>query len=79
MTVYGYDPYMSVDAAWRLNASVKHATDLDTLYKVSDYLMIQVHYNDETRHMLNADAFAKMKQGVRIINLAAASWWTTRR
>jgi D-3-phosphoglycerate dehydrogenase len=70
MTVYGYDPYMSVDAAWRLNASVKHATDLDTLYKVSDYLMIQVHYNDETRHMLNADAFAKMKQGVRIINLA---------
>ena len=70
MTVYGYDPYMSVDAAWRLNAAVNHATDVDTLFKVSDYVMVQVHYNDETRHMLNAEAFAKMKDGVRIINLA---------
>ena len=70
MTVYGYDPYMSVDAAWRLNSVVKHAADLDTVFRCSDYIMVQVHYNDETRHMLGAEQFAKMKDGVRIINLA---------
>ena len=70
MTVYGYDPYMSVDAAWRLNSVVKHAADQDILFRECDYLMVQVHYNDETRHMLGAAQFAKMKQGVRIINLA---------
>ncbi len=70
MTVYGYDPYMSVDAAWRLNSVVKHAPDQDTVFRQSDYIMVQVHYNDETRHMLGAAEFAKMKQGVRVINLA---------
>ena len=70
MTVYGYDPYMSVDAAWRLNSIVKHAADRDTVFRESDYLMVQVHYNDETRHMLGAEEFSRMKQGVRVINLA---------
>ena len=70
MTVYGYDPYMSVDAAWRLNSVVKHAADLDTVFRESDYIMVQVHYNDETCHMLNAEAFARMKDGVRLINFA---------
>ncbi len=70
MTVYGYDPYMSVDAAWRLNSVVKHAADLDTIFRESDYIMVQVHCNDETRGMLGAAQFAKMKNGVRIINLA---------
>ena len=70
MTVYGYDPYMSVDAAWRLKSVVKHADDLDTIFRESDYIMVQVHCNDETRGMIGAEQFAKMKQGVRIINLA---------
>jgi len=70
MTVYGYDPYMSVDAAWRLNSVVRHAADQDIIFRESDYIMVQVHYNDETRHMLGAEQFAKMKQGVRVINLA---------
>ena len=70
MTVYGYDPYMSVDAAWRLKSVVLHADDLDTIFRVSDYIMVQVHCNEETRGMLGAEQFAKMKQGVRIINLA---------
>ncbi|MBQ8263166.1 MAG: phosphoglycerate dehydrogenase [Oscillospiraceae bacterium] len=70
MTVYGYDPYMSVDAAWRLNSVVKQAADIDTIYRECDYIMVQVHYNDSTRHMLNADALAKMKDGVRLINFA---------
>ena len=70
MTVYGYDPYMSVDAAWRLSSDVRHARDVDTVYAKSDYILIQVHCNDETRGMLNAEAIAKMKDGVRLINLA---------
>ena len=70
MTVYGYDPYMSVDAAWRLNSIVKHAADLDTIFRESDYIMVQVHCNDETRHMLSSEQFSKMKDGIRIINLA---------
>ncbi len=70
MIVYGYDPYMSVDAAWRLNSVVRHAADLDTIFHESDYIMVQVHCNDETRGMLSSAQFAKMKHGVRIINLA---------
>lgn len=70
MTVYGYDPYMSVDAAWRLNSVVRHADDLATIFRVSDYVMVQVHYNDETRHMLGGAELAQMRDGVRLINLA---------
>lgn len=70
MKVYGYDPYLSVDAAWNLSSSVLHATDLDTIYKNCDYITLHVPYMKETHHMLNKDAFAKMRDGVRVINLA---------
>ncbi len=70
MTVYGYDPYLSVDAAWRLNREVKHAPDLDTIFRVSDYILVQVHYTPDTHHMIGAQEIAKMKPGVRMINLA---------
>lgn len=70
MKVYGYDPYLSVDAAWNLSSSVLHATDLDTIYKNCDYITLHVPYMKETHHMLNKDAFSKMRGGVRIINLA---------
>ena len=70
MKVYGYDPYLSVDAAWRLSSHVKHATDIDTIYQNCDYITQHVPYMKETHHMLNKEAFAKMKDGVRIINLA---------
>ena len=70
MEVWGYDPYLSVDAAWRLSSDVNRAADLETLYRVSDYIMVQVHCNDSTRGMIDAAAIAKMKAGVRIINLA---------
>ena len=70
MDVWGYDPYLSVDAAWRLSSDVNRAADLETLYRVSDYIMVQVHCNDTTRGMIDAAAIAKMKAGVRIINLA---------
>lgn len=70
MNVIGYDPYMSVESAWRISGEVRHAEDLATLYRQSDYVLIQLHHNDSTHHMLNADAFRQMKDGVRIINLA---------
>ncbi len=70
MTVYGYDPYMSVDAAWRLNSIVRHAADQDLIFRKCDYIMVQVHYNEKTHHMLGANEFAKMKDGVRILNFA---------
>lgn len=70
MTVYGYDPYMSVEAAWRVSRKVKHATDIETIFRQSDYVLVQVHYTPETRHMIGAAEIAKMKPGVRVINLA---------
>ena len=70
MNVYGYDPYLSVDAAWNLSSSVIHATDIDTIYRNCDYITLHVPYMKETHHMINKEAFAKMKDGVRIINLA---------
>lgn len=73
MNVYGYDPYLSVDAAWRLSSQVRHATDIDTIYRNCDYITLHVPYiKDQTHHMMNKEAFAKMKDGVRIINLARA-------
>ena len=70
MSVLGYDPYLSIEAAWRLSSDVRYAEDLGTIYRNCDYILIQVHLNDSTRHMLNAEAFAQMKDGVRVINLA---------
>lgn len=72
MKVYGYDPYLSVDAAWRLSAGVMHATDLDTIYANCDYITIHVPYMASTKHTINAEAISKMKNGARIINLARA-------
>ncbi|MCQ2428103.1 MAG: 3-phosphoglycerate dehydrogenase family protein [Clostridia bacterium] len=70
MKVFGYDPYLSVEAAWRLSSRVIHATDLDTIYANCDYITIHVPYMPSTKHTINAEAIAKMKDGVRIINLA---------
>ena len=70
MDVYGYDPYLSVDAALRLDRHVHVVKDIAELYKVSDYITIHVPYMDETRHTIDADALAAMKDGVRVINLA---------
>ena len=72
MTVYGFDPFMSVDAAWRLSREVKHADTVDELYAVADYISINVPYTEQTANMLNAEAFRKMKTGVRIVNESRA-------
>jgi Phosphoglycerate dehydrogenase and related dehydrogenases len=70
MEVSGYDPFLSVDSAWNLSSKVEHVTDLDVLYRTCDYLIIQVHSTPETYHYLNAEAFAKMKPGMRVLNFA---------
>jgi len=70
MEVCGYDPYLSVDSAWNLSSKVQHITDLDALYRTCDYITMHIHSTPETRHYLNAAAFAKMKPGMRIMNFA---------
>ncbi|MDR2665460.1 MAG: 3-phosphoglycerate dehydrogenase, partial [Oscillospiraceae bacterium] len=72
MKVYGYDPYLSVDAAWRLSSHILHARDLDTIYANSDYITLHVPYLDATHRLIDSRAISKMRNGVRIINLARA-------
>ena len=70
MEVYGYDPYLSVDAAWGLSRSVKHALSLDEIYASCDYITLHVPLTPDTKAMINPDSIAKMKDGVRILNFA---------
>ena len=70
MTVYGYDPFLSVDAALSLSRLVHHVTDLTAIYKNCDYITIHVPQTADTKGMLNAAAFDQMKTGMRVINLA---------
>ena len=70
MEVYGYDPYLSVDAAWKLSRAIKHANTLDEIYAECDYISVHVPLMPATKGMLGRDAFAAMKDGVRILNFA---------
>ena len=70
MEVYGYDPYVSVEAAWRLSSHVKHITNVEDIYRECDYITIHVPALDSTKGMINKDAFAMMKDGVKILNFA---------
>ena len=70
MDVYGYDPFLSVDAAWGLSSRVHHSIDVSEIYEKSDYITIHVPYNKDTDSMINAEAIAAMKPGVRIMNFA---------
>ena len=72
MEVYGYDPYLSVDAAWRLSSKVHHATSYEQIFEKCEYITIHVPLTPETREKLNAEAFAQMPDGVRILNFSRA-------
>lgn len=72
MRVIGYDPYISIDAAWQLSKYVKKATSLDALLRQSDYISLHVPLVDSTREFLDKAKFALMKNGVRILNFARA-------
>ncbi|MBO5253112.1 MAG: phosphoglycerate dehydrogenase [Clostridia bacterium] len=70
MQVCGYDPFLSVDAAWHLSSSVDKAASLDDIFTKCDYITVHVPLNDSTRGLIGADALAKMKNGVRILNFS---------
>jgi D-3-phosphoglycerate dehydrogenase len=70
MSVIGYDPYLSVNAALHLDPSVKVVTDVNDIYKQSDYISIHVPYTPDTKNTIDEEQIALMKDGVRLINLA---------
>ena len=70
MDVYGYDPYLSVDTALQLDRHIHVVKDIEDLYKRADYITIHIHFNEQTRGMIDEKAIASMKRGVRFINLA---------
>ena len=72
MDVYGYDPFLSVDAAWKLSRHIHHANTLDEIYAECDYITVHVPLVPDTKGMLNEAAFAAMKDGVRILNFSRA-------
>ena len=72
MTVRGYDPYMSVESAWRLSRDVIHVDYLEEIFSTSDYISLNVPYNESTHHMIDAAAIAAMRPGVRIVNESRA-------
>ena len=70
MDVYGYDPYVSVDSAWKLSRSIRHARSVDEIYSECDYITIHVPALDSTKGMIDANAIGLMKQGVVVLNFA---------
>lgn len=70
MEVYGYDPYVSVNAAWSLSRDVKHVLDVEDIYRTCDYITIHVPLLDSTKGMINKNAIDMMKDGVVILNFA---------
>lgn len=72
MEVYGYDPYMSVSAAWGMSKWVKQAPNMDTIFANCDYITIHAPSTKETKGMINKETIMTMKDGVRILNFARA-------
>jgi len=70
MNVVGYDPYMSVEAAWSLSKWVEQANSNEEIFRKCDYITLHVPATDETKGMINAESLAMMKDGVRIMNFA---------
>ena len=70
MEVYGYDPYLSVNAAWNLSSEVKHIVNVEDIYKECEYITIHVPALDSTKGMINKAAFDMMQKGTIVINCA---------
>ncbi|MCI9064667.1 MAG: phosphoglycerate dehydrogenase [Lachnospiraceae bacterium] len=70
MEVYGYDPYVSVDAAWNLSRDVKHVLHVEEIYQECDIITIHVPLMDATKGMINKEALDQMKDGVILLNFA---------
>ena len=70
MQVYGFDPFLSVDAAWNLSSDIVKAASVDEIFEKCDYITIHVPLNDSTRGLIGADALKKVKKGVRVLNFS---------
>ena len=70
MEVYGYDPYLSVDAAWNLSRDVKHVLNVEDIYAECDYITIHVPLMGSAKGMIGAEAIGQMKDGVILLNFA---------
>lgn len=70
MEVYGYDPYISINAAWKLSRSIKHITSVDTIYQECDYITLHLPLIDSTKGMVNKAALDRMKDGVVVLNFS---------
>ncbi len=70
MQVYGCDPYISIDAAWHLDSNIIHVKTREEIYETCDFISVHVPLLDSTKHMINAESLAKMKDGVVILNFA---------
>jgi len=70
MEVYGYDPFISVDTAWKLSKYIKHSKSLDEIFRECDFITVHVPLTDQTKGMFNQETFAIMKEGVHILNFS---------
>lgn len=72
MKVIGYDPFITIEAAWHLSRSINKASSYDDIYENADYITLHIPATKDTKGMINKDSIAKMKDGVKIINLSRA-------
>ena len=70
MEVYGYDPYISVDTAWKLSREIKHIANVEDIFKECDYITLHVPLLDSTKGMISKDSIAMMKDGVVLLNFS---------
>ena len=70
MQVYGYDPYISVDTAWKLSREIKHIANVEDIFKECDYITLHVPLLDSTKGMISKDSIAMMKDGVVLLNFS---------
>ncbi|MBC8585897.1 phosphoglycerate dehydrogenase [Youxingia wuxianensis] len=78
MQVYGYDPYMSVETAWKVSRDIKHAISLQEIYENCDFITLHVPLTPETKEMINSESIKMMKHGVRILNFARGELVSTK-
>ena len=70
MKVVGYDPYLSINAAWKLDSHVQKASNYDEIFENCDYITMHIPLTDDTKSFINAESLAKMKDGVKILNFS---------
>lgn len=70
MNVYGYDPYISINNAWKLNTKVKRSNDLEYLFKICDYITIHMPLTDDTRNIIDRNLLSRSENNLRLLNFA---------